>query len=190
LLVERQGGPSVLPYQPEGLWAELASAGQEYPQSHGGDLYRRSMYTFWRRTVHHPVMAAFDAPAREVCAVRRAKTNTPMQALTTLNEPGFVEASRNLAERVLREAGPDLDARVTHAFRLVCARPPSPEELSILREEWQTFHARYTARPEDAAKLLATGESKADAALPAVELAAFTAIANTILNLDEALTKE
>lgn len=190
LLTERLGGASVLPYQPEGLWKELASAGQEYPQSHGADLYRRSMYTFWRRTVHHPTMAAFDAPAREICAVRRPRTNTPIQALALMNEPGFVEASRNLAERVLRESGPDVDARLTHAFRLVLARAPSAVELKLLKEEWQSFHERYTTQPEAAAKLLTIGESKPNAAFSPVEVAAFAAIANTILNLDEAVTKE
>ncbi len=190
LLAERLGGASVLPYQPEGLWTELASAGQDYPQSHGADLYRRSMYTFWRRTVHHPTMAAFDAPAREICTVRRPRTNTPIQALALMNEPGFVEASRNLAERVLREAGPETDARLTWAFRLVLARVPTEAELKFLRAEWQTFHERYTAQPDAAVKLIAVGESKAQAALVPAELAAYTAIANTILNLDEAVTKE
>lgn len=190
LLSERLGGVSVLPYQPEGLWKELASAGQEYPQSHGADLYRRSMYTFWRRTVHHPAMAAFDAPAREICAVRRPRTNTPIQALALMNEPGFVEASRNLAERVLRESGPEVDARLVHAFRLVLARTPSAAELKLLKDEWQSFHQRYSAHPEAAAKLLTIGESKPNAALVMAEVAAYAAIANTILNLDEAVTKE
>ncbi|MDB5387109.1 MAG: hypothetical protein JWM11_2755 [Planctomycetaceae bacterium] len=190
LLTERIGGPSVLPYQPEGLWKELASAGQEYPQSHGADLYRRSMYTFWRRTVHHPTMAAFDAPAREICAVRRPRTNTPIQALALMNEPGFVEASRSLAERTLREAGPELDARLTYAFRLVLARTPAAAELKLLQNEWQSFHNQYAAHPEAAAKLITVGESKPNTTLSPVDVATMTAIANTIFNLDEAVTKE
>lgn len=190
LLAERLGGPSVKPYQPEGLWKELASAGQEYPQSHGADLYRRSMYTFWRRTVHHPTMAAFDAPAREICAVRRARTNTPIQALAMMNEPGFIEAGRRLAQRVLQEAAADPDARLTRAFRLVLARSPSEPELKLLRQELQFFQERYAAHPEIAATLLKVGESSVDARLSPVELAAYAAIANTILNLDETVTKE
>ena len=190
LLAERLGGPSVLPYQPEGLWTELASAGQKYPQSRGADLYRRSMYTFWRRTVHHPTMAAFDAPAREICAVRRARTNTPIQALAMMNEPGFIEAGRQLAERVLRETAADPDARLSLAFRLVLARSPSESELKLLRQELQFFQERYAAQPEIAAALLKVGESPVDAKLPPSELAAYAAIANTILNLDEAVTKE
>lgn len=190
LLDERIGGPSVHPYQPEGLWKELASAGQEYPQSHGADLYRRSMYTFWRRTVHHPAMAAFDAPAREICSVRRPRTNTPIQALALMNEPGFVEASRKLAERILCEAGPELDSRLIYACRLVIARPPSAVELTLLREEWQAFRDRFSARPETAQSLLTVGESKPNETLPAVDLAAMTAVANSLLNLDEAVTKE
>ena len=190
LLNERLGGPSVLPYQPEGLWKELASAGQEYPQSHGADLYRRSMYTFWRRTVHHPAMAAFDAPAREICAVRRPRTNTPIQALALMNEPGFVEASRKLAERILCEAEPDLDSRMTYAFRLVTARSPSVAERKFLNDEWRSFYDRYSADPAAAAKLLAVGESTPNGALPIADLAAMTAIANSLMNLDEDVTKE
>lgn len=190
LLNEQPGGPSVLPYQPEGLWKELASAGQEYPQSHGADLYRRSMYTFWRRTVHHPAMAAFDAPAREICAVRRARTNTPIQALALMNEPGFVEASRKLAERLLLEAPPELDPQLIYAFRLLTARHPSTEELKFLRQEHAAFHEHYSAHPNSAAKLLTVGESKPNDKLSPVDLATMTAIANTLLNLDEAVTKE
>jgi hypothetical protein len=190
LLNERLGGPSVLPYQPDGLWKELASAGQEYPQSHGADLYRRSMYTFWRRTVHHPAMAAFDAPAREICSVRRPRTNTPIQALALMNEPGFVEASRKLAEGILSEAAPQTDARLVFAFRRVTARKPSARELALLRDEWQSFYDRYSAAPDAAAKLISIGESKSDANLSPVELAAMTAVANSLLNLDEAVTRE
>ncbi len=190
LLDERLGGPSVLPYQPEGLWKELASAGQEYPQSHGADLYRRSMYTFWRRTVHHPAMAAFDAPPREICNVRRARTNTPIQALALMNEPGYFEASRKLAERVLLNAEPDTEARLSYAFRLVTARSPSPDEIVILKNEWNSFHQRFSAQPDAAAKLLTVGELKANSSLPIADLATMTAIANSILNLDEAVTKE
>ena len=190
LLDERLGGPSVLPYQPEGLWKELASAGQEYPQSHGADLYRRSMYTFWRRTVHHPAMAAFDAPAREICAVRRPRTNTPIQALALMNEPGFVEASRHLAERTLLEAGPDLEGRLTYAFRLVMVRSPSGPEMKILKDEWAAFHDQFSQRPDAVTELLKVGESPANPTLPPIELASMTMIANSLLNLDEAVTKE
>ena len=190
LLVEKLGGPSVRPYQPDGLWKDLASSDLEYNQSHGPDLYRRSLYTFWRRTVPPPTMQAFDAPPREICTVRRSRTNTPIQALALMNDPTFVEASRSLAERVLREAAVETDARITHAVRLAIARPPSVAEMRLLRETRQFFHDRFAANPEAAQKLISVGESKPSSDFSATELATWTAIATTILNLDEAVTKE
>ncbi|MFO0908594.1 MAG: DUF1553 domain-containing protein [Isosphaeraceae bacterium] len=146
------GGKSVSPYQPTGLWEELMSredgknwTAQVYEQSHGRDLYRRTMYTFWKRTSPPPALATFDAPDRETCTVRRARTNTPLQALVLLNDPTYVEAARKLAERVMTEAGPEIDARIERAFRLCTARRPSARELGVLREVRQ--HGSRTSRP-------------------------------------------
>jgi hypothetical protein len=189
-MLDRLGGPSVRPYQPEGLWKDLASADAEYNQSHGADLYRRSMYTFWRRTVPPPAMSALDAPAREICAVRRARTNTPIQALALMNDPTFVEASRALAERTLREAPADSPSRIAHMFRLVLSRLPNAEEQAVLSQALAAFQARYVADADAAAKLIAVGESTPDAAIPPAELAAYAALAGAVLNLDEVLTKE
>ena len=193
LLVEKTGGPPVRPYQPEGLWKELASNELEYGQSHGADLYRRGLYTFWRRTIAPPAMAAFDAPSREICTVRRQRTNTPLQALVLMNDPTFVEASRALAERVLKESGESPEARAESMFRLVLARRPAAEERDVLLEVWRQFHQRYLANPEDAAKLTTVGESASSvssASNDKADLAAWTAVAATVLNLDEAVTKE
>ena len=188
LLVERLGGPSVMPYQPAGLWKELT--GIDAPVEHGESLYRRSMYTFWKRTVAPPTMMTFDASGREMCLVRESRTNTPLQALTLLNEVTFVEASRRLAERVLHDAGPTPAARIMLAFRLVTARPPRPAEFDVLRRGLDTHLAHYRTHREAALELLRTGESPRDESLDPAELAAYTAIAGLLLNLDEAITKE
>ncbi|HXT61162.1 MAG TPA: DUF1553 domain-containing protein, partial [Pirellulales bacterium] len=188
LLVERVGGPSVKPYQPGDLWKELASV--EYVQDYGEKLYRRSLYTFWKRTVAPPTMIAFDAAGRETCTVRETRTNTPLQALALLNEVTFVEAARMLAQRVMLEGGETPEARITLAFRLAVARPPRPEELEILVKGFASHLARYRAEPQAAAELLNTGEAPHDTRLDAAELAAYTAVAGVILNLDETVTKE
>jgi hypothetical protein len=198
LLDGRLGGSSVLPYQPAGLWEELMSradgasfSAQVYVQSHGADLYRRSMYTFWKRTVPPPTMSTFDAPDRETCTVRRSRTNTPLQALVLLNDPTYVEAARKLAERVIREGGSTPDDRIAYAFRLPLARKPRPDETTKLKQllEAQLAHYRSSAGAAAAAKLLAVGESPRDEKLDAVELAAWTTITSVILNLDETVTK-
>ncbi len=196
LLDGRIGGASVSPYQPAGLWEELMSredgknwSAQSYTQSHGRDLYRRTMYTFWKRTSPPPTLVTFDAPDRETCTVRRARTNTPLQALVLLNDPTYVEASRKLAERLIREGGPSDDARLTLAFRLVLARRPSAGELDILRQVHRDALAKFRADKEAAAKLLAVGESPRDTKLDATELAAWSAVAGVVLNLDEAVTR-
>jgi hypothetical protein len=188
LLIERQGGPSVMPYQPEGLWKELT--GTDAPVEHGENLYRRSMYTFWKRTVAPPTMMTFDASGREMCLVRESRTNTPLQALTLLNEVTFVEASRRLAERVLHDARATPADRIMLAFRLATARPPRPSEFDVLRRGLDTHLAHYRANREAALELLRTGESPRDESLDPAELAAYTAIAGLLLNLDEAITKE
>ncbi len=188
LLAERVGGPSVKPYQPDGLWRELADT--KYVRSRGADLYRRSLYTFWKRTVAPPEMMTFDAAGREACTVRRARTNTPLQALTLMNDVTYVEAARVLAQRVMREAGPTPEARLTLAFRLATARPPRPAELRVLVGNFEGHLAQYRADRDAALKLLGAGEAPRDERLDPGELAAYTATANLILNLDEVVTKE
>jgi hypothetical protein len=188
LLVEKVGGPSVKPYQPAGLWKELSGA-DDYTPDAGEGLYRRSLYTYWKRTAPPPVMATFDAAGRETCWVRESRTNTPLQALTLLNETGFVEAARVLARRVMVEA-PTPDARLTRAFRCVVSRPPTAAELRILRDGLEEHLARFRADPAAAEKLLATGAAKPDPKLDPAELAAYATVCNLILNLDEAVTKE
>jgi hypothetical protein len=195
LLDERIGGASVSPYQPAGLWEELMSredgknwSAQTYTQSHGRDLYRRTMYTFWKRTSPPPTLVTFDAPDRETCTVRRARTNTPLQALVLLNDPTYVEASRKLAERLIRE-GDSVDDRLTLAFRLVLARRPSAEELDVLREVHREALARFRADHAAAVKLLSVGEYPRDPKLDPAEVAAWSTVAGVVLNLDEAVTR-
>jgi hypothetical protein len=188
LLVERQGGPSVKPYQPPGLWNELSGVGDYTPDT-GEKLYRRGLYTFWKRTVAPPALSTFDAAGREACWVRESRTNTPLQALTLLNETSFVEASRKLAERVMREANLP-DERLTLAFRRVVSRNPSDTELRILHRALERQLAEYRKDPAAAKKVLAIGESKLDGAIDPVEVAAYAAVCRLILNLDEAVTRE
>lgn len=188
LLVEKPGGPSVKPYQPEGLWKELADT--DYVQDTGEGLYRRSMYTFWKRTVAPPTMITFDAAGRETCIVRETRTNTPLQALTLMNDVTFVEASRALAERILHDAGPDPGERLAYAFRLALSRPPKPAELQILRAGWTAQRDRFARDPAGAEKLLRQGELPHDEHWNAAELAAYATLAGVILNLDETITKE
>jgi len=194
LLVEKVGGASVMPYQPKGLWEETAYGdvytAQTYTQGHGDDLYRRSMYTFWKRTSPPPALITFDSPDREKCTARRAVTNTPLQALVLLNDPTYIEAARVLAEKMIREGGTDPGRRIRYAFRLAMARDPNPKELQVLRELERTEAAEYRRNKDAAGKLVGVGEAKADAKLDAGELAAWTMVASTILNLDETITRE
>jgi hypothetical protein len=188
LLAERVGGPSVKPYQPKGLWEELA--GTAYKQDKGESLYRRSLYTFWKRTVAPPSMATFDAAAREACTVGRSRTNTPLQALTLMNDVTFVEASRLLAERVLREGGSTPAGRLTLAFRLATARTPRPAELEVLLAGLGRHLAHYRADRKAAAALVRSGETKPDRRCDVGELAAYTTVMGLLLNLDEVISKE
>jgi hypothetical protein len=188
LLVDKQGGPSVKPYQPAGLWSE--NGGADYKRDDGEGLYRRSLYTFWRRTSPPPFMATFDSALRESCTVREGRTNTPLQALHLMNDEQFLEAARVLAQRVLREAGPAPDARLARAFELVLARPPRPAEAAPLRNLLAYAQDRFRTKPADAAALLKQGESPRDASIDPVEHAAWTTVASMILNLDAAVTKE
>ncbi len=193
LLDDRLGGPSVSPYQPPGLWEQVGFGGdfssQSYTQSHGRDLYRRGIYVYWKRALPYPPLITFDAPNREVCTDRRACTNTPLQALVLLNDPGFVEAARVLAQRVLREAGSSPTERIALAFKLCTARAPEPAESQVLERIYETQLARFRGDAEAAQKLTSVGESPVPADLDRAELAAWTAVANVLLNLDETITK-
>jgi Protein of unknown function (DUF1553)/Protein of unknown function (DUF1549)/Concanavalin A-like lectin/glucanases superfamily/Planctomycete cytochrome C len=188
LLVEQRGGPSVRPYQPTGLAKELTGT-EDYVQDHGPSLYRRSLYTFWKRTIAPPTLMTFDAANRETCVVRETRTNTPLQALNLMNDVTFVEAARVLAERVMK-AEKTPDPRLALAFRLAAARSPNPAELKILRTAFERHHAHYRADPSAALKLIRTGEAPRDRQLDDAEHAAYAAVCNLILNLDEVITKE
>lgn len=189
LLVERLGGPSVKPYQPEGLWREMSGA-EDYQRDSGEKLYRRSLYTFWKRAVAPPLMINFDAAARETCVVRETRTNTPLQALNLMNDVTFVEASRVLAQRVLSEAGPLAEQRLELAFRLATARRPKAAEREVLLAGLEHHLDTYRADPKAAVKLLGNGEFPVNEKLDVCELAAYTTLASLILNLDEVITKE
>jgi hypothetical protein len=189
LLVEKQGGPSVKPYQPEGLWSDLTQQGQ-YIQEHGENLYRRSLYTFWKRTIPPPSMANFDAPTRESCIVQRGFTNSPLQALDLMNDVTYLEASRVLAERMMKEGGAAPEQRIAFAFRLATGRRPTAKESQILAGSLNYALDRFQTRPENAEKFLSAGEHPRDAKLDAKELAAYTSVASLIINLDETVTKE
>lgn len=184
LLVEKLGGPSVKPYQPPGLWQELAG-GDGYKPDTGEGLYRRSLYTYWRRTIAPPSMVNFDSPNRETCIVRETRTNTPLQALNLMNDETYIEASRKLAERVIGDASP-----LEQAFLLAIGRKPSAQELQVLKSTYQRFRTRFDKDPESAKKFLSVGDSRSVTDRPAPELAALACVTSMILNLDEAITKQ
>ena len=187
LLVEKIGGPSVKPYQPPGIWSSISNS--KYKQDKGDSLYRRSMYTYWRRTVPPPMMMNFNAAARETCIVRTDQTITPLQALTMMNNVTFVEAARFLAERVLVAENQTPRQRVTTAFRLVTSRKPGESQLETLMSDLKFYQDDFKENPAAAKNLLAVGEKPYDSKTDPVELAAYTLIANTILNQDEAITE-
>ncbi len=188
LLVEQIGGPSVKPPQPAGLWSEL-TGGDDYVPGQGADHYRRSLYTFWKRTIPPPSLTVFDAATREFCTVRESRTNTPLQALTLLNDPAYVEAARLLAERVLL-AESSATERLALAFSLVLGRQPSSQESEVLLAALTRHSARFAAAPEEASQLIAVGQLRPSSEFKPTELAAYAAVCSTILNLDEAVTKE
>jgi hypothetical protein len=188
LLVPKIGGPSVKIYQPPGLWKELADV--PYVRDKGEKLYRRSLYVFWKRTVAPPALATFDAAGRESCVVRTGATNTPLQALNLLNDITHVEAARLLAERMLKQGGPDPAQRLAFAFRLATARPPSAAELKILVNGLDKHRQHYAENKQAALKLVNVGDWPRDPRLEVGELAAYTAIASVILNLDETITRQ
>ncbi len=189
LLVEKLGGPSVKPYQPPGLWQELAG-GDGYVQDKGEGLYRRSLYTYWKRTVAAPFMINFDSPSRETCTVRETRTNTPLQALDLMNDVTFLEASRKLAERLVREGGATPAERIDFAYLLVLSRHAKPAETNILVGVLDDFEKRYRAAPKAAVEFLDYGDSARNRHIQPGELAAYTAAASLILNLDATITKE
>lgn len=195
LLSERQGGVAVKPYQPEGLWEELSFGNGKttidfYEQDHGESLYRRTLYTFWKRTVAPPQLAIFDGGGREACRVRGETTNTPMQALNLQNDVTYVEAARHLAQRMLLEGGVTDASRITFAWRTILGRQPNRDELEVLLKAATRHQERFANAPNDAIKLLGNGESSRDESIPPHEHAALTVVALTILNLDEAITLE
>jgi hypothetical protein len=192
LLVEKVGGPPVKPYQPAGLWEELAGGAGEgpYVQDKGAGLYRRSLYVYRKRTVPHPALTTFDAPSREVCQVKRPLTNTPLQALALLNDVTYVEAARRLAQLMLTAGGRTPEDRLAFAFRRATARVPSATELRILLRGLERQREAFRGDREAALRFIRQGESALDGSLDPVELAAYTATAGVILNLDETVTRE
>ena len=186
------GGPSVKPYQPDGIWEAVAmpqSNTRIYERDSGPKLYRRSLYTFWKRSAPPPSMEIFNAPTREGASVQRGRTNTPLQALVVLNDPQFVEASRYLAQKAMKEAGKGLDQRLDYMTMRLLARPFDAQERSVAKQAYNDYAAYYDSHSEHAQTLLQTGDSKPDQVLPAAESAAFTVLASQIMNLDEVLNK-
>jgi len=188
LLVERLGGPSVKPYQPEGLW-EVAMGRPQYDRGKGADLYRRSLYTFWKRTVPHPSMVTFDAADRNVCTVRRQSTSTPLQALALLNDTQIVEAARHAGQRMLREGGATCESQVAWLFRLVTGRHPTAKEEAVLTDLFREQRTLFMTDPQAAAKFLAVGQTKSDRSFNAADLAAGAVLALAIFNHDEAVMR-
>jgi hypothetical protein len=190
LLSPRIGGPSVYPPQPDGLWRVAFNGGENaYRTSTGEDRYRRGLYTIWRRTMPYPSMATFDAPSRESCTLRRQPTNTPLQAFVTLNDPCFVECAQALARRIVKEGGPTAAERLRWALELALARPATDAQLGSLQRLLDAELAHYRSAPADAAKLASSPTQPLPPAADAAELAAYTVVANTLLNLDALLTR-
>jgi hypothetical protein len=192
LLLSKIGGPSVKPYNPPGLYELLVSAyvPPTYVLGAKDQLYRRSLYTYWKRSVPNPTLLLFDASFRETCTVRRTRTNTPLQALDLMNDPTYVEAARCLAEQMVREGGDSIARRIDLGFERVLCREPHDSELAILTAAYRRTFGEFEKDPESAAELIKVGKSVADAAISPIELAAMTSVASTLLNLDEAVTKE
>ncbi|MCE9631194.1 MAG: DUF1553 domain-containing protein [Planctomycetia bacterium] len=191
LLVRKLGGPSVKPYQPDGVWEAVAmpeSNTKTYKPDSGENLFRRSLYWFWKRSAPPASLEIFNAPSREASCMKRERTNTSRQALVTLNDPQFVEAARALADRALAETGPDDEARIQFMAERLLARPLDPDELAIVRRSLAELLDWYRTRPEDARSLMTTGASK-PRFTDATVLAGWTLVANELLNLDEALCK-
>jgi hypothetical protein len=189
LLAETIGGPPVKPYQaPGSMWQELNSFLPAYTSDKGAGLYRRSLYTFWRRTTTPPNMTLFDSSTREVCSTRRMPTNTPLQALVMLNDPQFVEAARKLGERILKEGGATDETRVRWAYREVIGKPPTSDQFSILLELITQQRDFFASKVSDAEGFLKVGESPSDPVLDKTEAATFAALGQALLNLDANIT--
>ena len=191
LLVESTGGKSVKPYQPAGLWKAVGYSGSNtvrFSRDDGDKLFRRSLYTFWKRTSPPPGMSTLDAPSRESCTVRRERTNTPLQALLLMNDEQFFEAARFMAQRVLLHVEP-FDERLDYAFRLAASRPPNDHERQLIKSLLRRYLNEYQQAPERAESVLQVGAAGFDPRCQPAELAAWTVTCNLILNLDEVLTK-
>jgi len=185
------GGKGVNPYQPPNIWEPVGFGGSNtrfFKQDSGDALYRRSIYTFFKRTAPHPLMSNFDAPNREQSCIARERSNTPLQALQLMNDVQHFEAARAFAQRIMKAAATPQD-RVTFAYRSVLSRPPAPEETAMVLDFHQRQLAKYQAAPAEATKAVTFGESKPPADLPETELAAWALVANLILNLDEAVVR-
>ncbi|MFH1301346.1 MAG: DUF1553 domain-containing protein [Planctomycetota bacterium] len=189
LLNQKVGGPSVYPVQPEGIWRAAFNGQRTWATSKGDDRFRRGLYTFWRRTVPYPSMATFDAPSREICTIRRISTNTPLQAMITLNDPVFIEISQALGLRIFTEGGPTPSERIAYGLKLCLIRPAQPEQIEPLLKLYESELAYYKAHPEEAAKLVENASNPLPDQYDKAELAAWTVIANVLLNMDGVLTK-
>jgi hypothetical protein len=192
LLVNKIGGPSVKPYQPPNIWEQIGIGGSDtlvYEQQRGNALYRRSMYTYWKRMAMLPDMDAFDAPMRDVACTRRQRTDTPLQALVTMNDVQWVEAARALAQRVIKEGGPQPEQRINLMGEILLAHDPPPRTAKVLQASLAQMKKHYAADPKAARELINVGESRSDGSIPAQELAAWTMVASEMLNLDETITK-
>jgi hypothetical protein len=190
LLVQKIGGPSVKPYQPPNIWEQVSyptSDTVHYVQDHGDSLHRRSMYTYVKRMAPAPNMDAFDAPVRDVVCTRRQRTDTPLQALVTMNDVQWVEAARALAERVIREAGPTPEQRINRMGQILLAHDPPSQMAAVLEKSFNEMEKHYSADPKGARSLVKIG--RRDSLIPEPELAAWTMIASEMLNLDETINK-
>lgn len=189
LLSDKMYGPSVKPPQPDGIW-QIVYSGDQWATSEGEDRYRRGLYTYWRRTSPYPSMIAFDAPSREVCTVRRIRTNTPLQALVTLNDPVYVEAAQAMARRIVAEApSAEIADRVEYAYLLAASRPPTEKEVAQVTALYEDELNRYRTDTETALTMATEPLGPVPAGMEAPELASWTVVSNVLLNLDEVLTK-
>ena len=189
LLATKVGGASVKPYQPDGVWGFSSLKSGPYEVDSGANLYRRSMYTYVRRTAPHPAMVAFDAPNRSVCVVKRENTNTPLQALVLLNDPQFVETARVLAQRIQKEGGESLEDQTQYGFRLLCGRKPDGNEMELMKKQYQIALDKYKGNPKAADELLQVGEYPFDNSLDKIQTVALAMVASTVMNFDEAYMK-
>jgi hypothetical protein len=190
LLVRQIGGESVKPYQPAGYWDHLNFPPRTYTPSSGPEQYRRGVYIHWQRTFLHPMLLAFDAPTREECTAQRMISNTPQAALVLLNDPTFIEAARVLAARIMQEAPQGVEPSIAWAWKLVLSRPPTAEEAAVLAKLYAAHLAHYSAHEAQARALISVGQASIPDGLPLAELAAWTSVARTLLNLDETVTRE